>query len=174
MSSFSSKLSGSGIVLALKSDMLTVINHSAGSSAPTSPTAGELWWDTSDRLLKVYDGSISAWRALNFRYVTPVTLVLDLDGLDTSGSWVSLDLTSVTSSKAQIALLHIRLEGGRANTLYLRPSYGTIAWIKFPGAYKTGGFGFFPLSSGQGLEYSTDGSATVTLAGKVYCVGYFE
>lgn len=40
-----------------------LLEHFANSIAPTSPTAGQLWWDTSASLIKIYNGT--AWKTLS-------------------------------------------------------------------------------------------------------------
>lgn len=38
-------------------NMVALLEHFANSTAPSSPIAGQLWWDTSNSLMKVYTGS---------------------------------------------------------------------------------------------------------------------
>ena len=41
----------------LNEDLVKLLENSAGTSAPTAPLTGELWFDTSAGTLKVYNGS---------------------------------------------------------------------------------------------------------------------
>lgn len=47
---------------ALNENFIKLLENSANSSAPSNPLTGELWWDSSNTQLKVYNGS--AWKAL--------------------------------------------------------------------------------------------------------------
>lgn len=47
-------------------DANKVKNHASGATAPATPTEGEAWYDTTNSVLKIYDGS--AWRAANCKY----------------------------------------------------------------------------------------------------------
>jgi len=41
----------------LNENLVKLLENFASSSAPTSPLAGQIWWDTTNTLLKVYTGS---------------------------------------------------------------------------------------------------------------------
>jgi len=47
---------------ALNENFIKLLENSSSSTAPASPLSGELWWDSANSILKVYDGS--AWLAL--------------------------------------------------------------------------------------------------------------
>ena len=47
----------SGFGEGLNENLVRLLENSAGTSAPTSPIKGELWFDTSANQIKVYDGS---------------------------------------------------------------------------------------------------------------------
>ena len=47
----------SGFGELLNEDLVKLLENSAGTSAPTAPLRGELWFDTNTGQLKVYDGS---------------------------------------------------------------------------------------------------------------------
>jgi len=47
---------------ALNENFIRLLENSANASAPTNPLAGELWWDSSNNILKVYNGS--GWLAI--------------------------------------------------------------------------------------------------------------
>ena len=41
----------------LNENQIKLLENFANSSAPSSPIAGQIWWDTTNSLLKVYTGS---------------------------------------------------------------------------------------------------------------------
>jgi hypothetical protein len=41
----------------LNENYIKMLEHFASTSAPNNPLAGQLWWDTSEERMKVYDGS---------------------------------------------------------------------------------------------------------------------
>ena len=47
----------SGFGEALNEDLVKLLENSAGTSTPTAPIKGELWFDTTANQLKVYDGT---------------------------------------------------------------------------------------------------------------------
>ena len=57
-----SKWTDAGKVLNLKVDILALGLNNVGSSAPSNPEEGELWYDSTNDLLKSYDGA--AWDTL--------------------------------------------------------------------------------------------------------------
>ena len=66
-------------------DFVKLLENQANSAAPSSPQTGQLWYDTSENVLKAYDGT--AWDRLN------VTVATSAPASATAGSlW--LDTTS--------------------------------------------------------------------------------
>ena len=47
----------SGFGELLNEDLVKLLENSASTSAPTAPLKGELWYDTTNTVLKVYNGS---------------------------------------------------------------------------------------------------------------------
>lgn len=43
----------------INENLIKLLENSASGTEPSAPLAGELWWDTTNTLLKVYNGS--AW-----------------------------------------------------------------------------------------------------------------
>ena len=96
---------------ALNENFIKLLENSANSSAPTSPLAGELWWDTSNSVLKVYDGS--SWLALfsattstqdilttNIIRSSDSTAIQVTDGMNVSGtlSADTIDTNTISST----------------------------------------------------------------------------
>lgn len=48
-------------------NFIKLLESFANSSAPSNPLAGQVWWDTSEQRLKVFDGSV--WKASGGPYV---------------------------------------------------------------------------------------------------------
>lgn len=46
----------------INENFVKILENFANSSAPNAPLAGQLWWDTSESRLKVYDGTTKSWR----------------------------------------------------------------------------------------------------------------
>jgi hypothetical protein len=48
-------------------NMIKLLENFSNSAAPTNPLTGQIWWDTNEQRLKVYDGSV--WKASGGPYV---------------------------------------------------------------------------------------------------------
>jgi hypothetical protein len=46
----------------INENFVNILENFANTSAPSAPLAGQLWWDTSESRLKVYDGTTKSWR----------------------------------------------------------------------------------------------------------------
>ena len=52
---------------AFNENFIKLLENFANTAAPSNPIAGQLWWDTSEQRLKVYDGTV--WKASGGPYV---------------------------------------------------------------------------------------------------------
>jgi len=52
---------------AFNENFIRLLENFANSAAPTNPLSGQIWWDTSEQRLKVYDGTV--WKASGGPYV---------------------------------------------------------------------------------------------------------
>ncbi len=52
---------------AFNENFIKLLENFASSAAPSNPIAGQLWWNTSEQRLKVYDGTV--WKASGGPYV---------------------------------------------------------------------------------------------------------
>ncbi len=52
---------------AFNENFIKLLENFANSAAPSNPIAGQLWWNTSEQRLKVYDGTV--WKASGGPYV---------------------------------------------------------------------------------------------------------
>ena len=52
----------------LNEDLVKLLENSSGTSAPTAPLTGELWFDTSTGQLKVYNGT--AFEPVSYTHLT--------------------------------------------------------------------------------------------------------
>ena len=57
----------SGYGEAFNENFIKLLENFANTAAPSNPLAGQVWWDTSEQRLKVYDGSV--WKASGGPYV---------------------------------------------------------------------------------------------------------
>jgi hypothetical protein len=48
----------------LDENFLHLLENSANDTAPGAPIAGQLWWDTSENILKVYNGDALQWKTI--------------------------------------------------------------------------------------------------------------
>ena len=99
-------------------DLLHLLENFAGPNAPTSPTEGQLWYDTSINSLKYYDADVDGqWRSLGQMSVTSTApSILVQEGhlwlnsgtgqlsIYYAGSWVSLGTTGDTNVSANTRL----------------------------------------------------------------------
>lgn len=44
--------------LAINQNLVNMLQNNAGTARPSSPITGQLWWDTTNTLLKIYTGSV--------------------------------------------------------------------------------------------------------------------
>ena len=68
----------SGYGDALNENFVKLLENFSNTTAPSSPLAGQLWWDSTNNLLKVYTGStfktVSSSTASPFRSTSTVTV----------------------------------------------------------------------------------------------------
>jgi hypothetical protein len=48
----------------LDDNFIHLLENSANSTAPAAPLTGQLWWDSTNTLLKVYAGGVAGWKGL--------------------------------------------------------------------------------------------------------------
>ena len=48
----------------INENLIKLLENSASGTAPSAPLAGELWWDTTNQCLKVYNSSTN-WHPMN-------------------------------------------------------------------------------------------------------------
>jgi len=48
----------------LDDNFIHLLENSANATAPTAPLTGQLWWDSTNTLLKVYAGGVAGWKGL--------------------------------------------------------------------------------------------------------------
>ena len=85
----------------------------ASGSAPTSPSAGDLWFDTGDDAMKVYNGT--AWDTMSNAYSTEGGLKTTF-GLYTVHTFLSSDTFVVTGSGTKTADMLCVGGGGAGGT----------------------------------------------------------
>lgn len=60
----------------INENFIKILENFANSSAPTSPLPGQIWWDTGESRLKVYDGTTKSWRTSGGPILSATTPVM--------------------------------------------------------------------------------------------------
>jgi len=157
---------------------MTTIQTTTSSTRPSSPSAGDAYFETDTQRYIIYDGTI--WRLYFNDSSTANTLSLDFDGgdrLDTSYSMTSVDTftcmfwmkSTNTSSAICMVADNDRTTGAEGNLSIFRLSSGTDFYIGFTDTngtwnYKTTITNFNSLCDGSWHHVAVvfDSSATYT------------
>ena len=98
-------------------------------SAPSSPQEGDLWYDTTNDVLKVYDNTSS-----NFVKIAKITPTLDsISGTILNATAGNLTLTG-TGFLGSGLIVSFTPSGGSASTVTVTPSNDTTATVAVPSA----------------------------------------
>jgi len=103
--------------------------HYKSTSAPANPQEGDLWYDTTNDILKVYDDTSSS-----FVKVVTVTPTLDsISGVIFNATATNLTLTG-TGFLGSNLVVSFTPSGGSASTVTVTPTNDTTATVAVPSA----------------------------------------
>jgi hypothetical protein len=106
-----------GYGIFLNENYVGLLEHFAATTAPTAPLTGQLWYDSANQVLKVYNGS--AWKPLstsNSTSSTPSTAITGDLWWDTTNSqlkaysgteWVVQQVILLLNSISQVSWLQL-------------------------------------------------------------------
>jgi hypothetical protein len=60
----------------INENFIKVLENFANSSAPSAPLPGQIWWDTGESRLKVYDGTTKSWRTSGGPILSPTSPIM--------------------------------------------------------------------------------------------------
>lgn len=60
----------------INENFIKVLENFANSSAPAAPLPGQIWWDTGESRLKVYDGTTKSWRTSGGPILSPTSPIM--------------------------------------------------------------------------------------------------
>lgn len=116
----------SGILRGELASSIKVINISA--SAPTSPTAGEMWWDSTNMALKFYTGT--QWLAVGPYQAISLTCQSNANAGDVvildTGSANSVDTTTTASLTSVVGVLQDAVTGAPASSVVIIEGVATV------------------------------------------------
>ena len=98
-------------------------------SAPGSPQEGDLWYDTSNDVLKVYDTTDEAW----VKVVRVIPTLSSISGTIVNSSATNLTLTG-TGFLAANLIVSFTPDGGSASNVTVTPTSDTAATVAVPSA----------------------------------------
>ena len=119
-----------GYGIFLNENYIKLLENFYNSSAPTAPLAGQLWYDSTNNLLKVYNGSI--WKPISSsasgssQPASPVTGDLWYDSANAqlkvwSGSaWITVGPSYTTTSGTSGAVVETILDSGSASHVVVK------------------------------------------------------
>ena len=119
-----------GYGIFLNENYIKLLENFYNSSAPTAPLAGQLWYDSTNALLKVYNGSI--WKPISSsasgtsQPASPVTGDLWYDSANAqlkvwSGSaWITVGPSYTTTSGTSGAVVETILDSGSASHVVVK------------------------------------------------------
>jgi len=175
-----------GYGIFLNENYIKLLENFYNSSAPTAPLAGQLWYDSTNALLKVYNGSI--WKPISSsasgssQPASPVTGDLWYDSANAqlkvwSGSaWITVGPSYTTTSGTSGAVVETILDSGSASHVVVKfyISNTVVAILSKDSTFTPGtsisGFstivpGFNLSSSISGAYFTGTVSSAATLGG---------
>ena len=170
-----------GYGIFLNENYIKLLENFYNSSAPTQPLAGQLWYDSTNSLLKVYNGSL--WKPISSsasgttQPASPITGDLWYDSANAqlkvwSGSaWITVGPSYTTTSGTSGTVVETILDGGAASHVVVKfyISNTVVAILSKDATFTpaTGISGFTTVVPGFNLSSSISGAVftgTVTSA----------
>lgn len=111
---------------AIQNNFLYLLEHFANDTAPIAPVKGQLWYNTTDGVLYVYDGSAS-WNKLIIETAAGLTSDLNVGGFRITNVGDPVDGTDAANlNAAESVATTIVSTHASDSTLHLTPSQNTL------------------------------------------------
>lgn len=116
----------------LNDNFVKLLENFANGTAPTTPLNGQLWFDSSNRILKIYDASVTSWKSISSSTTSATQPTTSITGdlwWDISNnqlkayngsSWVLVGPTYTTSSGQSGALVETIIDNSAISHVVIK------------------------------------------------------
>lgn len=119
-----------------------------GTSAPSTPSEGELWWDTTNDILHVYTGT--KWQSISRQFSVVLTCQTNANAGDVvildTGNASSVDTTTTATSTGVVGVLAEAVTGAPASGCVI---VSGLATVNVTGTTAIGDYLFTSTTAGQ-------------------------